>query len=129
MGSSGSGRRRKRGGDVGQVAVRIRLMRMGRRNRPYYRIVVADSRASRDGKYIESLGSYDPINPPHLKIDEEKAFEWIRKGAEISDSARKLLSKQGVLKKLEEFRLRQDLGAETRVRKEGPTKSEEGGVI
>jgi small subunit ribosomal protein S16 len=88
------------------VAVRIRLMRMGKRNRPYYRIVVADSRSSRDGKYIEALGGYDPINPPHVRIDEEKALEWIRKGAEISDSARKLLSKHGILKRLQESRVK-----------------------
>jgi len=80
------------------VAVRIRLKRMGGKKKPFYRLVVADSRAARDGRFIEELGYYDPIaDPVVINIDEEKAIGWLRKGARPSDTARRLLKQAGVL--------------------------------
>lgn len=78
--------------------VRIRLRRMGAKKRPFYRIVVADRRCSRDGRFIENIGYYDPTaQPPVLKLDEEKAQSWIDKGAQPSDTARGLLKRAGLL--------------------------------
>lgn len=78
--------------------VRIRLRRMGAKKRPFYRLVVADQRCSRDGRFIETIGYYDPTaEPPVLKIETEKAQEWIGKGAQPSDTARGLLKKVGLL--------------------------------
>jgi small subunit ribosomal protein S16 len=83
------------------MAVKIRLKRMGAKKRPFYRLVVADSRAARDGAFIDSLGYYNPIaDPVELKIDEEKALEWLQKGAQPSDTARSLLKQTGVMEKL-----------------------------
>ena len=85
--------------------VRIRLMRLGKRHRPFYRIVVVDSRKKRTGAYIESLGYYDPLtDPATVKVDVDKAVEWIMKGAQPSETARKLLSKAGVLKRVHELK-------------------------
>lgn len=82
------------------MAVRIRLKRMGAKKRPFYRLVVADSRAARDGAFIDTLGYYNPIaEPVELKIDEEKALEWLQKGAQPSDTAKSLLQKTGVMEK------------------------------
>lgn len=79
------------------MAVRIRLKRMGAKKRPFYRLVVADSRAARDGRFIDQLGHYNPITEPaQISVDEEKALEWLRKGAQPSDTARDLLRKAGV---------------------------------
>lgn len=83
--------------------VKIRLMRMGKKNQPFYRIVVADSRAPRGGKYIEAIGYYNPTTEPStIHIEEEKAFLWLDRGAQPSDSARVLLEKTGVLRKWRE---------------------------
>ncbi|MDD2443129.1 MAG: 30S ribosomal protein S16 [Desulfotomaculaceae bacterium] len=82
------------------MAVRIRLRRMGAKKAPFYRIVVADSRSPRDGRFIEEIGYYDPLKDPVvIKIDEEKAIDWMKKGARLSDTARALFYKAGVLKK------------------------------
>jgi small subunit ribosomal protein S16 len=71
---------------------------MGAKKRPFYRIVVADRRCSRDGRFIENIGYYDPTaQPPVLKLDEEKAQSWIDKGAQPSDTARGLLKRAGLL--------------------------------
>jgi small subunit ribosomal protein S16 len=78
--------------------VKIRLKRMGTTKRPVYRIVVADSRSPRDGRFIEAIGFYDPLpNPAVVRIDEEKVRVWMRKGARPSESARFLLVQQGIL--------------------------------
>jgi small subunit ribosomal protein S16 len=78
--------------------VKIRLKRMGAKKRPFYRLVVADSRSPRDGRFIELLGFYDPLpNPATVKIDADKVREWIGKGARPSDAARALLVEQGIL--------------------------------
>lgn len=79
------------------MAVRIRLRRMGAKKRPYYRLVVADSRAARDGRVIDWLGEYDPVaQPTHVKVDTEKAKEWLAKGALPSDTAKRILRLAGV---------------------------------
>ena len=78
--------------------VKIRLKRVGTTKRPVYRLVVADSRSPRDGRFIEVVGFYDPLpDPAIVRIDEEKVRDWMRKGARPSDSARQLLVQQGVL--------------------------------
>ncbi len=80
------------------MAVRIRLKRMGAKKRPFYRLVVADSRAARNGRFIDTLGYYNPITEPaEISIDTEKALDWLAKGAQPSDTARALLKKSGVL--------------------------------
>jgi small subunit ribosomal protein S16 len=78
--------------------VKIRLKRMGTTKRPVYRLVVADSRSPRDGRFIESIGFYDPLpNPAVVSIDAERVQLWLRRGARPSDSARQLLVKEGIL--------------------------------
>lgn len=80
------------------MAVRIRLKRMGAKKRPFYRIVVADSRNARDGRVIETIGSYDPLTSPStVTVDGEKALDWLSKGAQPSDTARRLLTEAGVI--------------------------------
>jgi len=82
------------------LAVKIRLTRMGRKKKPFYRIVVMDTRAKRDGKYIERLGIYNPmVNPPDIRIDEERVGYWIDTGALISDTVNSLLKKKGIIHK------------------------------
>jgi len=78
--------------------VKIRLTRMGAKKRPFYRLVVADSRSPRDGRFIETLGTYDPLpDPAKIEIDAEKVRAWLAKGARPSDSARQVLMQQGIL--------------------------------
>ena len=78
--------------------VKIRLKRMGAKKRPFYRLVVADSRSPRDGRFIESLGYYDPLPvPAKVDIDVEKVKAWLGKGARPSDSARALLQQEGII--------------------------------
>ncbi len=82
------------------MAVKIRLRRMGAKKNPFYRIVVADSRSPRDGRFIEEIGYYDPLKDPAvIKIDETKATDWLKKGAQLTDTARALFSKAGLLAK------------------------------
>ncbi|MBI1892976.1 MAG: 30S ribosomal protein S16 [Candidatus Rokubacteria bacterium] len=77
--------------------VRIRLRRMGTTKKPAYRVVVADARSPRDGRFIEAIGTYNPLtNPPQVVIDTEKAQAWIKKGAQPSDTVRRLLKNVGV---------------------------------
>ena len=78
------------------MAVKIRLKRMGAKKNPFYRIVVADSRSPRDGRLIEELGYYNPMNQ-ELKLDNEKAADWVKKGAQPTDTARALLKKSGAI--------------------------------
>ena len=80
------------------MAVRIRLKRMGAKKRPFYRLVVADSRSARDGRIIETLGHYDPLtDPSRVSVDAERAKVWLSQGAQPSDTARRLLRQAGVL--------------------------------
>ena len=84
------------------MAVRIRLQRHGRKKRPFYRLVAADARAQRDGVFLERLGHYNPMTEPaDIFIDEEKALKWLRRGAQPSDTAKRLLTKHGILMKFE----------------------------
>ena len=80
------------------MAVKIRLKRMGMKKMPFYRVVVADERAPRDGRFIEEIGYYDPMTEPAtIKIDAEKAQTWLKNGAQPTDTARTLLKKSGVI--------------------------------
>jgi small subunit ribosomal protein S16 len=80
------------------MSVKIRLRRIGARKHPYYRLVVADTRSPRDGKFLEILGTYDPMQDPvRLNIDHEKIKSWLAKGARPSDTARDFLIEQGLL--------------------------------
>lgn len=82
------------------MATKIRLQRHGKKGRPFYHLVVADSRAPRDGKFIERIGSYNPnTNPATIDINFESALDWIQKGAQPTDTARAILSYKGVLYK------------------------------
>ena len=80
------------------MAVKIRLRRMGAKKAPFYRIVVADSRYPRDGRFIEEIGTYNPVaTPTEVKVDAEKAKQWIANGARPTDTVKALLKKEGVL--------------------------------
>ncbi|MBR6420306.1 MAG: 30S ribosomal protein S16 [Oscillospiraceae bacterium] len=80
------------------MAVKIRLRRMGAKKAPFYRIVVADGRYPRDGRFIEEIGFYDPTKEPNLiKLDADKAKAWLANGAQPTDTVRSILKKQGVL--------------------------------
>ena len=79
------------------MAVKIRLTRLGKKKAPFYRVVVADSRSPRDGRFIEELGYYDPTtDPTTIKIDTEKAATWVKNGAQPTDTVRALLKKAGL---------------------------------
>ena len=85
------------------MAVKIRLTRMGAKKNPFYRIVVADSRSPRDGRFIEILGNYDSTKEPAvINVDEDKAIDWMSKGAQPTDTVRSLFSKKGVMAKFDE---------------------------
>ena len=80
------------------MAVKMRLTRMGDKKSPFYRIVVADSRVARDAKYIDLIGTYNPLtNPAEVKIDAEKAKTWIKNGAQPTDTVKALLVKEGIV--------------------------------
>ena len=80
------------------MAVKIRLRRMGQKKAPFYRVVVADSRSPRDGRFIEEIGYYNPMtNPAEIKIDEEKAKTWLTNGAQPTETVKSLLKKSEIL--------------------------------
>ena len=81
------------------MAVKLRLTRMGAKKRPTYRIVATDSRRSRDGEYLELIGTYSPVGELKVNINEEKALKWLNNGAIPTDTVRNLLSKEGIIKK------------------------------
>lgn len=82
------------------MGVRIRLSRMGSKKRPFYRIVVADSRAPRDGRFVEVIGTYNPrTEPVEVQVDPERLQAWLKQGAEPTDTVRSLLKQKGVLAK------------------------------
>lgn len=82
------------------MALKIRLTRLGDKKAPFYRVVVADSRSPRDGKFVEVLGTFNPLtDPAEIKIDNEKAAQWIKNGAQPTDTARALLVKSGAIEK------------------------------
>ncbi|MCS7028902.1 MAG: 30S ribosomal protein S16 [Bacteroidia bacterium] len=87
------------------MAVKIRLRRQGRKKKPYYHIVVADSRAPRDGKFIERIGSYDPTTiPATIELDDARALHWLKQGAIPTDTVRRILSYKGVLLRMHLYR-------------------------
>lgn len=80
------------------MATKIRLRRMGAKKAPFYRIIVADSRSPRDGRFIEEIGYYDPTtNPSTIKVNNEKAAAWLKQGVQMSDTVRRLFVEAGVL--------------------------------
>lgn len=88
------------------MAVKLRLKRMGAKKRPFYRIVAADSRSPRDGRFIEVVGTYNPITEPaEVKVNEELALKWLQNGAIPTDTVRDLLRKQGIMEKFHNIRM------------------------
>ncbi len=88
------------------MAVKLRLRRMGAKKRPFYRLVAADARSPRDGRFIEEIGYYNPLETPAVvKIDEEKALTWLKNGAIPTDTVRDLLSRAGIMKKFHESKM------------------------
>ena len=90
------------------MAVKLRLTRMGAKKRPTYRIVATDSRRSRDGQYLELIGTYNPIGESSVKINEEIALKWLNNGAIPTDTVRSLFSKAGIMKKFAESKDKKD---------------------
>ena len=85
------------------MAVKLRLKRMGSKQKPFYRIVAADARSPRDGRFIETVGTYNPIKKPaEVKVDEELALKWLNNGAIPTDTVRSILSKEGIMAKYAE---------------------------
>ncbi len=88
------------------MAVRIRLKRVGAHKAPFYRVVVSDSRSPRDGRFIEEIGTYNPLTKEaQVTLDEEKALKWLQNGAQASDTVRNLFSKAGIMTKFHESKL------------------------
>ena len=88
------------------MAVKMRLKRMGAKKAPFYRVVVADSRSPRDGKFIELIGTYNPlVTPAEVKINEELALTWLANGAIPTDTVKNILSKAGIMKKYHDSKL------------------------
>ena len=88
------------------MAVKLRLKRMGAKKSPFYRVVAADSRSPRDGKFIETVGYYNPVSEPaEIKIDEELALKWLNNGAIPTDTVRNIFKKQGIMKKFHEYKM------------------------
>jgi small subunit ribosomal protein S16 len=82
------------------VAVKIRLRRIGAKKKPIYRVVIADSRSPRDGRFIETVGHYNPlVNPPQINVDEERVQQWLKWGAQPTDTVKSLLARIGVWQK------------------------------
>jgi len=83
------------------MAVKIRLRRMGAKKAPFYRVIVADSRSPRDGRFVEEIGYYNPLTEPAvIKIDEEKAVKWVKNGAQPTEIVKRLFEKAGINEKL-----------------------------
>ena len=104
------------------MAVRIRLQRHGRKKRPFYRLVAADARAQRDGRFLERLGHYNPLtDPAEVVIDEDRVLKWLKRGAQPSDTAKNLLSEAGIWERFTAERL----GKPVPTREEQPLSTEE----
>lgn len=89
------------------MAVKLRLKRMGSKQKPFYRIVAADSRSPRDGKFLESIGTYDPIKGSEVvTVNEERTLYWMSNGAIPTDTVRTILSKQGIMKKFADSKVK-----------------------
>lgn len=88
------------------MATKIRLTRMGAKKAPFYRLVVADSRSPRDGRFVEQIGTYNPLKTPaEIKINEELALKWLNNGAIPTDTVKNLLSDAGIMKKFHESKM------------------------
>ncbi|SFU56303.1 30S ribosomal protein S16 [Alicyclobacillus macrosporangiidus] len=88
------------------MAVKIRLKRMGAKKAPFYRVVVADSRSPRDGRFIEQIGTYNPLtDPAAIQINAERALHWLQTGAQPTDTVRHLFRQAGILKQFHELKL------------------------
>jgi small subunit ribosomal protein S16 len=97
----------KEGGEI--MAVKIRLKRMGKKKAPFYRIIVADSRSPRDGRFIATVGTYNPLtNPAEITVKEEEILDWLSKGAQPTDTVRNILSKEGIMEKYHNIRQKKD---------------------
>jgi len=84
----------------GYIMLKIRLKRMGAKKAPFYRVVVADSRSPRDGRFVDQIGTYNPLTTPaEIKIDEEAAQKWLNNGAQPTDTVKNLFSKAGIMEK------------------------------
>ena len=82
------------------MAVKIRLKRMGAKKAPFYRVIVADSRSPRDGRFIDTIGTYNPLTTPaEIKLNEESAIKWLNNGAIPTDTVKNLFSKEGIMEK------------------------------
>lgn len=103
------------------MAVKLRLKRMGSKQKPFYRIVAADSRSPRDGRFIETVGTYNPISKEtNITIDEEKALKWLNNGAQPTDTVKSILSAQGIMKKYDESKVKKETKtSSTKSKKEG----------
>ncbi len=85
------------------MAVKIRLARGGAKKKPFYQVVVADERFPRDGRFVENLGQYDPkIDPPMVSLNEERTLEWLKQGAQPTDTVRQVLREQGIWAKFKQ---------------------------
>ena len=105
------------------MAVKLRLKRMGAKQKPFYRIVAADSRTKSDGKFLENVGTYNPIKTPaEIKVDEEKVLNWLSKGAIPTDTVRSILSKQGIMKKFADSKVKKSAPKKETTKKESPKK-------
>lgn len=92
------------------MAVKLRLKRMGSKQAPFYRVVAADSKSPRDGKFIETVGTYNPItNPAEIKINEEVALKWLSTGAQPTETVRNLLKKAGVMEKFHTSKMKKEV--------------------
>ena len=97
------------------MAVKIRLKRMGAKKRPFYRIVVADSRSPRDGRFIETVGTYNPIKEEtEIKLNDEAILSWLSKGAIPTDTVRSILSKKGIMEKFSQTKTKKSPKKETK---------------
>ena len=111
------------------MAVKLRLRRMGSRKRPFYRLVAADSRFQRDGRFLEVVGYYDPMTKPHkFEYDKGKIFTWLKNGAQMSDTVEGLLRQEGLVQEYNLAKIAakssKNTGAETKAVKAAPAESE-----
>ena len=89
------------------MAVKLRLKRMGAKQKPFYRIVAADARSPRDGRFIETVGTYNPVaQPAEVKIDKDLALKWLNNGAQPTDTVASLLRKEGIMKEFKDSKVK-----------------------
>ena len=91
------------------MAVKLRLKRMGAKQKPFYRIVAADARSPRDGRFIETVGTYNPVaQPAEVKIDKELALKWLNNGAQPTDTVASLLRKEGIMQEYKDSKVKKE---------------------